>query len=133
MMETFPPESKLIKFLDANDFFLWEYYGKGFLGRLQAWIFRSRIKELIKLLHRIGKKPKIVLDVGCGPMLISYALSMGKAVEYLGIDIMDANILKRYMRAMRGCGVESIEAVRASAEALPFRKNAFDLALSRRA
>jgi cyclopropane fatty-acyl-phospholipid synthase-like methyltransferase len=53
---------------------LWEYYGEGVLGKIQAWIFRSRIKVLMRFLRKARLDPGMILDVGCGPMFISYAL-----------------------------------------------------------
>ena len=124
-----PPKEALKKMLGRN-FFLWEYYGEGFLGRIQAWIFRSRIKVLMSSLRDVGLKPKMILDVGCGPMFISYALSRNEAVEYIGVDIMCTGQLKKYRDAMRSFGIKTIEVVRASAESLPFRRGVFDFVLS---
>jgi len=125
-----PPRSTLAQLLGDDDFFLWEYYGEGFLGKVQAWIFRSRIKVLMKLLRKTRLKPKFILDVGSGPMFISYALVMNEAVGYIGVDIMCNDRLKKYRDAMRSFGMETIEVVRASADALPFRREVFDFALS---
>lgn len=48
-MRILPPKQELIQLLGSDDFFLWEYYGEGVLGKIQAWIFRSRIKVLVRL------------------------------------------------------------------------------------
>jgi len=123
------PKEPLRKML-GGDFFLWEYYGEGILGRIQDWIFRSRIKVLMKSLRDIRLKPKMILDVGCGPMFISYALIRNETIEYVGVDIMPTDRLKKYRDAMRSFGMETIEVVRASAESLPFRRDVFDFSLS---
>ena len=125
-----PSKQQLIQFLGSGDFFLWEYYGEGILCKIQAWIFRSRIKVLMKFLRQTRLKPRTILDVGCGPMFISYALVSNATSEYIGVDIMHADRLKKYRDAMRNIGVKTLEVVRASAEQLPFRGNTFDLSLS---
>lgn len=125
-----PSKQELIRFLGSDDFFLWQYYGEGILSRIQAWIFRSRIKTLLKFLRRNRLKPKIVLDVGCGPMFISYPLCIKFNNEYIGIDIMSAERLRKYRSAMKSVGVKSLEVVKASAEQLPFREHIFDFVLS---
>lgn len=73
-MRILPPKQKLIQFLGSDDFFLWEYYGEGVLGKIQAWIFRSRIKVLMEFLRKVKLNPRMILDVGCGPIFISYTL-----------------------------------------------------------
>jgi len=129
-MRILPPKQKLIQFLGSDDFFLWEYYGGGVLGKIQAWIFRSRIKVLMGFLRKVRLKSRMILDVGCGPMFISYALVGNEAGEYIGVDIMHADRLKKYRDAMRNIGVKKLQVVRASAESLPFRNGIFDFALS---
>jgi len=130
-MRVLPSKRELVQVLGERDFFLWEYYGEGFLGKIQAWIFRSRIKVLMKLLTKLKLKPRMILDVGCGPMFISYSLTGNSQSEYVGVDIMPGERLKKYRDAMRNIGVKRVEAVRASAESLPFRSGVFDFALSR--
>lgn len=129
-MRILPPKQKLIQFLGSDDFFLWEYYGGGVLGKIQAWIFRSRIKVLMGFLRKVRLKSRMILDVGCGPMFISYALVGNYAGEYVGVDIMCADRLKKYRDAMRNIGVKRLQVVRAGAESLPFRNGIFDFALS---
>jgi len=129
-MGILPPKQKLIKLLGSSDFFLWEYYGEGVLGKIQAWIFRSRIKVLQRLLRKVKLHPRIILDVGCGPMFISYALVNNETSEYIGLDIMNATRLKMYRDSMNSIGVKRLHVVRASAEFLPFRKGIFDLVLA---
>jgi len=129
-MRILPPKHKLIQFLGVDDFFLWEYYGKDFFGRIQAWIFSSRVKVLMEFLRKTRQGLGIVLDVGCGPMFVSYSLVNNAATEYVGVDIMPADRLKKYRDAMRGVGVKTIEVVRASAESLPFRDGVFGFSLS---
>ena len=128
-MKILPPKQELIQLLGSDDFFLWEYYGEGVLGKIQAWIFRSRIKALMGFLRETRLKPRMILDVGCGPMFISYAL-VGESGEYIGVDVMRVNRLKKYRDAMRSTGVKKIEVVRASAESLPFKNGIFDFGLS---
>jgi ubiquinone/menaquinone biosynthesis C-methylase UbiE len=123
-----PPKEALRKML-GQDFFLWEYYGEGPLGKIQAWIFRSRMRVVIEFLTRAKLYPRRILDVGCGPMFISYAL-LNNVGEYVGIDIMPGISLKKYSDAMNNIGVRSLHIVRASAEHLPFRNGSFDHALS---
>lgn len=72
-----------------------------------------------------------VLDVGCGPMFVSYSVVSNAASEYVGVDVMPADRLKKYRGAMRGVGVKAVEVVRASAESLPFRDGVFGLSLTR--
>lgn len=125
-----PSEQELIKLLGGDDFFLWEYYGKGILGKIQAWMFRSRLKVITKFLRQAQLQPRAILDVGSGPMFISYVLVNNAISEYIGVDIMHADRLKKYKDAMRNLGVKKIEAIRASAESLPLRNESFDFALS---
>lgn len=129
-MRILPSKQELIQLLGIDDFFLWEYYSKGFFGRIQAWIFSSRVKVLMKFLRKTRQGLGSVLDVGCGPMFVSYSLVNNAATEYVGVDIMPAERLKKYRDAMRGVGVKAIEVVRASAESLPFRDGVFDFSLS---
>jgi SAM-dependent methyltransferase len=129
-MKILPPKNKLVQLLGSNDFFLWEYYGEGILGEIQGWIFRSRIKVLARFLRRLQLKPRMILDVGCGPMFISYALVSNATSEYIGVDIMRADRLKKYRDTMRNISVKTIEAIRASTESLPFQNEIFDFALS---
>ena len=130
-MGIIPSKKKLIQLLGDRDFFLWEYYGEGVLGKIQAWIFRSRIKVLVRFLRKVGLNYRMILDVGCGPMLISYALVSNEASEYIGVDIMSADKLKKYRDVMNNIiGVKKLQVVRASAESLPFRKGIFDFALA---
>jgi len=124
-----PSKKNLIQFLEKEDFFLWEYYGEG-IGKIQSWIFRSRIKAMMKFVRELQLKPTMILDVGCGPMFISYALVKKSINEYIGIDIMQIKRLRKYRDSMRKLGVEAIEVIRADAETLPFRKGIFDFVLS---
>ena len=133
-MKILPSKRDLSNSLGTDDFFLWEYYGQGLLGRIQAWIFRSRLNALAKSLKEKQPMCRTVLDVGCGPMFASYFLmASNMSKEYIGVDVLPADRLKKYRDAMKNCGLESVEAVRASADALPFRSGIFDLSLSRRA
>ena len=130
MVEDFlPPKETLEKTL-GQDFFLWEYYGRGLLGKIQAWIFRSRVRVLMEFLRKAKLNVRMILDVGCGSMFISYAFANNTS-EYVGIDIMPVASLKKYRDAMNNTGVKSLHVVRASAEHLPFRNGSFDLILSR--
>jgi len=63
-------------------------------------------------------------------MFISYSLTHNLLGEYVGVDIMPVERLKKYRDMMRSTGVKGIEAIRASAESLPFRNGVFDFALS---
>jgi len=126
-----PPKRELQNFFGYEDFFVWEYYGKGILGGIQAWIFRSRIKALMRFKRRLQLKPKLILDVGCGPMFVSYSLVNNTTNEYIGVDVMPADRLRKYRDFMRSLGKATIiEAVRASAESIPFRNETFDFVLS---
>ena len=129
-MRILPLKQELIQFLGSGDFYLWEYYGEGVLGKILAWVFRSRIKVLMRFLRQTHLKPRMILDAGCGPMFTSYSLVTNETGEYIGVDIMPADRLKKYRDAMRKIGVETVEAVRASTESLPFRNGIFDFALS---
>jgi len=129
-MKILPPRQEIIRFLGSDDLFLWEYYGEGILSKVQAWMFRSRLEVLMRFLRQTQLNPQRVVDVGCGPMFISYALVSNATSEYIGVDIMHSDRLKKYRDAMRNVGVETLEVVRASAEQLPFRGNTFDLSLS---
>jgi ubiquinone/menaquinone biosynthesis C-methylase UbiE len=132
MMKILPSKRDLSNSLETDDFFLWEYYGQGLLGRIQAWIFRSRLNALAKSLKEKQPMCRTVLDVGCGPMFASYPLMASNiAKEYIKVDVLPADKLKKCRDAMRNCGAESMEAIRASADALPFRSGIFDLSLSR--
>ena len=85
---------------------------------------------LVRFLRKGRLKPKMILDVGCGPIFISYALVNNEATEYIGVDIMSADRLKKYRDAMNNLSIKSLQVIRASAESLPFRKGIFDFALS---
>lgn len=121
---------ELTQLLGSDDFFLWEYYGKGVLGKIQAWIFRSRIEMLLEFLKEARLKCRIVLDIGCGPMFVSCPLLSSITHEYIGVDIMRGDKLKNYRNVMRKIGTKRVEVVRASAESLPFRNEMFDFVLS---
>lgn len=125
-----PPRQILVQLLGSGDFFLWQYYGEGPFGRIQAWIFRSRIHVLVKLLRRLHLNPDPILDVGCGPMFMSYALIANTNNEYIGVDIMVARRLRAYKEAIRNAGIRKIEVVRASAQSLPFQNSIFNLVLA---
>jgi len=81
-------------------------------------------------LRKVKLKPRMILDAGCVPMFISYALVDNETSEYIGVDIMRADRLKKYRDAMNNIGVKTLQVVRASAESLPFRNGIFDFALS---
>jgi len=80
-------------------------------------------------MKKLQLKPRTILDVGCGPMFISSLLVVNSTSEYIGVDIMHTNRLKKYRKAMKYIGLKTVEVVRASAEQLPFRDNVFDLSL----
>lgn len=124
-----PSEWKLAQLLKEDDFFFWEYYGKGVLGKIQAWIFISRIMTLVKLLKEHRHTCGSILEVGCGSMFVSYSLTRDPHSEYVGLDVMQGKRMKKYKGAMQDAGVQKIEAVRASGEKLPFREGLFDLVL----
>jgi ubiquinone/menaquinone biosynthesis C-methylase UbiE len=125
-----PSQQILFEILGSDDRYLWEYYGRGLLRKIYAWIFRSRIKVLTAFMKQMELKPKTILDVGCGSMLISYALTNNSNGEYVGVDVISSVSLKKYRDAMRIVGAKVIEVVRASAEHLPFRNGVFDFCLS---
>lgn len=129
-MGILPSKQRLVQFLGNDDFFLWEYYGEGIFGRILGLIFKSRIKALMGLLNKLDLNFERVVDVGCGPCFVSYALASKMSGEYIGVDIISAAKLRRYKDAMKNEGVKNIEIVRASAEFLPFRAGAFDFVLS---
>jgi ubiquinone/menaquinone biosynthesis C-methylase UbiE len=125
-----PSKEQLTQHLGHDDFFLWEYYGEGILCKIQAWIFRSRIKVIRRFLKQLQKSPRTFLDIGCGSMFISYSLVSNDTDEYIGLDTMPTTRLKKYRDTMREVGIERIEVVRSSAESLPFRKEIFAFVLS---
>jgi hypothetical protein len=84
------------------------------------WEF-CRIKALAKFVKRSQLKPRMIMDADCDPMFISYSLIGNLLSEYIGVDVMSADRLRKYRDAIRNTGVEKVEAVRASAESLPFR------------
>jgi ubiquinone/menaquinone biosynthesis C-methylase UbiE len=129
MKESLPSRQEIVQHLGSEDFFFWECYGAGFLGRVQAWIFRSRLMAVLRFLHSSHPAPTTILDVGCGPMFIAYPLLQGSTRQYVGVDTMRPARLKKYRSAIKSFGIESLEAVRASAEFLPFRSNTYDLVL----
>ena len=125
----FPPKHQLIQLLGNADIFLQQYYGGGIVSKVRAPIFRNRTKAVMESLKRLQLKPRIVLDGGCGPMFISYSLADFTS-DYIGVDIMPTDKLKKYRDAMRRVGVETAEVIRASIERLPFRDGVFDLVLA---
>ena len=125
-----PSRYELVELLGSDDFYIWEYYGRGALDKTQAWIFRSRLSALMTFLSILPLRARVFLDVGCGAMFVAYALITRFSCEYIGVDTMPIDKLRKYRDAMRNIGAEAIEAVRSSAESLPFRKGAFDFVLS---
>lgn len=83
----------------------------------------------MKFFKQAKLEPKMILDVGCGPMFISYALTGNFACQYIGVDIMSSSRLKKYKDAMMNLGVQTT-AIRSSAGSLPLRDNVFDFVLS---
>jgi ubiquinone/menaquinone biosynthesis C-methylase UbiE len=81
-------------------------------------------------LKKNREKYKVILDIGCGPMFVSYSINRLLNSEYIGIDIMPVEKLKKYRDAMVSVCAKSVEVIRASAESLPFRNNTFDFALA---
>jgi len=128
-MRILPPKQPLVKLLGRGDFFLWEYYGEGVLGKIKAWIFRSRIRALVGFLWKVRPNLRMILDVGCGPMFISYTLTSDKN-EYVGVDIISSDRLKKYRDVMNNMGVKRLHVVRAGAEQLPFKERVFDVVLA---
>ena len=63
-MRILPPKKGLVQLVGSDDFFLWEYYGEGLLGKIQAWIFRSRINGVNRVLEAITAETSD--DFGCG-------------------------------------------------------------------
>jgi len=123
------PQKRDIQALIKEDVFTWEYYGEG-IGKIQSWIFRSRLKCIINLLNQYCLNPEMILDVGCGCMFISYALLKNSKSEYVGVDIMPIEKLKNYRDAMRQLSKGKIEIIRASGDMLPFRNDTFNLVLA---
>lgn len=72
----------------------------------------------------------MILDIGCGPMFISSTLVSSSSSEYVGIDVLPVERLKKYKDVMKKLGVKQIDVIRASAESLPLRKTVFDFVLS---
>ncbi len=126
LRESLPSRQQIIRHLGSDDFFLWECYGTGLLGRTQAWIFRSRLSAAVAFLRLSGSEPKMILDVGCGPMFIAYPLLRSSTSQYVGIDILRPAALKKYKAAFKDLGMGSLEVIRASAQSLPFRDDVFD-------
>jgi len=85
----------------------------------------------MEFLRKTRQELGSVLDVGCGPMFVSYSLVNNGATEYVGVDIMPTDRLKKYRDAMRCVGVKEIEVVRVSAESRPFRDGVFGFSLTR--
>lgn len=125
LLAPFPSKQQLTQLLEGDDYFLWEYYGK-----ILGWIFRSRIEVIVRFMKRLQPKPMMLLDVGCGPMFISCPLVKNSASEYIGVDVMPVERLKKYKDVMKKIGVQTIEVIRASAEFLPLRDGVFDFVLS---
>lgn len=121
----FPSRQQLIELLGGDDYFVWEYYGK-----ILGWIFRSRVKVILRLFGQLQPKPVMVLDVGCGPMFVSCSLVGDSSGEYVGVDVLTVERLKKYKGVAKKLGVRTIEVVRASAELLPLRSGIFDFVLS---
>jgi len=105
-MGILPSKQRLVQFLGNDDFFLWEYYGEGILGRILGLIFKSRIKALMDLLNKLDLNFEEVIDVGCGPCFVSYALASKMSGEYVGVDIIRADKLRKYKDAMKDEGVK---------------------------
>jgi SAM-dependent methyltransferase len=124
-LKSFPSKQQLTRLLGDDDYFVWEYHGKG-LG----WIFRSRVKVITRFFRQLQPKPRMILDVGCGPMFISTSLASNHLGEYVGIDVLPTERLKKYKDVMKKLGLQEVETIRASAESLPLKECAFDFVLS---
>ncbi len=123
-----PPEHLVVKVLTRDDFYVIQYYGTTLLGRLYSWIFWKRYELIIEFLtaRENDQKRLRVLDDGCGAMFLGYVLTKRLDVEYIGLDLLPARILKQYKKLIESCTHKSIGVVRASAEACPFRSNVFN-------
>jgi ubiquinone/menaquinone biosynthesis C-methylase UbiE len=75
-------------------------------------------------------KVKFILDVGCGPLFIAHSLIGKFSVDYVGIDIIRGQKMKKYAKIIEFSTGKKINLVRASAECLPFREKIFDVSMS---
>jgi len=129
LKESLPDRQQITKHLGSGDFFVWECYGKGLLGRIQAWIFTSRLEAVVAFLESSKSEPRMILDVGCGPMFMAYPLLQRSTSQYVGVDILSSAALRKYKHTFKNLGMGSLEVIRASAQSLPFRNGTFDLLL----
>lgn len=123
-------KQKIANLLGNDDYYVAQYFGHGFAGGLQGWLFRSRVTLLLGYIKRTQLKPLMTLDVGCGSMFVSYGLIRNGNGQYIGIDLISRDKLKKYRDAMRDMTGEAIEVVRASGDFLPFRDGTFDFVIS---
>lgn len=133
--DLFPPKELIDKFLlevnvDLRDTPFWQYYDTGVFGKLHRMVFRARYKALHDFLTRCDFRPRHVLDVGCGCMVIAFGLLTKYDLEYVGLDILPLDKLRKYASLVRKSTGRDLQIVRASAMNLPFRKNLFDLTLA---
>lgn len=124
-----PPRRDVEKLLLHHDFFLWEYYGNGFLGKIQAWIFKKRLFIIYDELKN-NLDVQNVLDVGCGSGFSAFVMLRLSFSNYIGIDLMPSDKLNRYKQLIISLTGKQVELIRASAESLPFRSGVFDQILA---
>lgn len=74
------------------------------------------------------KKSCLMLDAGCGPKLCSLS-HIPENVFVVGVDIVRHNVADSHLKAEKR-GFKNFNHVLASITSLPFRDNAFDLAVS---
>jgi SAM-dependent methyltransferase len=131
----FPPKELIERFLlkvnaDLQDTPFLQYYDTGVIGKLHRMVFRTRYEALHNFLARSSFQPKHVLDIGCGCMLIAFGLLKKYDLEYVGLDILPSDRLRKYAALVRKGTGRDLQVVRASAMSLPFRKDLFDLTLA---
>jgi ubiquinone/menaquinone biosynthesis C-methylase UbiE len=103
-----------------------EYYGSSSQDRIRTWIFRRRYSLVFKLMLKHEVKAINVLDIGSGALLMAYPIIKVFNSSYVGIDIIPLSEMKKYRKILEIATGQKIDAIRASAEKLPFRKGAFE-------
>lgn len=89
--DLFPTRHFVGQILNHDDFFLWEYYGKGLLGRIQSWIFKKRLFIIHDELRKNLQNLQNILDVGCGSAFAAFVMLRNYTFNYFGIDFNQKN------------------------------------------
>jgi ubiquinone/menaquinone biosynthesis C-methylase UbiE len=87
------------------------------------------LEAAVALVQSLSRRPVRILDLGCGPGHLGFALS-GTADEVIACDPAEG-MLATVQRAAHDRGIANIDTAQAHAEALPFGDGYFDIVATR--